>query len=132
VAANLTASRGGSAAATGRQHRVRPYVNYCECHSVRLRWLDMRVFQAAPKPCRGAKRVCRSRQRATKAMPTPNNGCRLGSAARTPPLRAFFSPPAKIRPGGRRDHHDHDPVILAMMRSILLLLRGVQGLRRWK
>ena len=22
---------------------VRAYVNYCECHSVRLRWLDMRV-----------------------------------------------------------------------------------------
>jgi hypothetical protein len=27
-----------------------------------------------------------------------------GSAARTPPLRGLFNPPAKIRPGGRRGH----------------------------
>jgi hypothetical protein len=52
-----------------------------------------------------------------KAMPTSNNGCRRGVAARTPSLRVFFSPPAKVRPAARRGNTTI--IILAMMQQHL-------------
>jgi hypothetical protein len=95
LAAELTAPRDGSADPTGvsaRRAPVQSIVNYCECRSIGQPCPDMRVFQAAPQTCHGSKRVCRSRQRATKAMPTQTTAAAGGPSPAHPPLRVFLQP----------------------------------------
>ena len=51
-------------------------------------------------------------------MPSPNNRCRRGRRRADTLLRAFFSPPAKLRPAARRDNT-----------TIMILAHGAQRMK---